>query len=98
MKKTIFDDSMKTFTHACDCYKKTNPMLMRKSFRMEDSYYRKNSPDDEILKLEFGMDSENYVLVVAGIVLGVLLVCKTVSCFRRSAEKRRMKKRYCKQR
>ena len=71
-------------------------MLMRKSFRMEDTYFRKNSPKDDVLRLEFGMDAENYVIIVAGIALGVLVVMKMASVCRSAAMKRRMRKKYCK--
>ena len=91
MKKTIFTDPMRTFTHACDCYKSGNPMCMHKSFRVEDSFFRKNSPKDEVLHVEFGMDAEQYVIVAAAAAVGILLICKAVSAAKRCAQKRRMK-------
>ena len=67
---------------------------MRKSFRMEDKYYRKDTPND-VMKIEFGMDTENYVIVVAAVVIGVIIASKAVKAVRRSSEKRRMKQKLC---
>ena len=91
MKKTIFTDPVRSFTDACDNYKSGNPLLMHKSFRMEDCYYRKNSPKDSVVRVEFGMDSEHYVIAAAAALLGIFVVCKAISSAKRSAEKRRMK-------
>ena len=98
MKKSFIDDTVRTFDRACDSYKRSNPLCVHKSFTMKDEYYRKNRPNDDVLKVEFGVDSENYVIVAAAVVVGVLILCKTVSCMKRSAEKRRIKKHYCKHR
>lgn len=91
MKKTIIKDPLRSFTHVCDKYKSGNPLLMRKSFRMEDCYYRKNSPKDDIVRVEFGMDAENYVIIAAAAALGLILVCKAVSAAKHCAEKRHTK-------
>lgn len=91
MKKTIFSDPVRSFTHACDCYRSGNPMKMHKSFRMEDVYFRKDSPNDEVFRVEFGMDAEQYLIVAAAAALGLVLVCKVVSAAKHSAERKRMK-------
>ena len=94
VKRTFIDDTVKTFDSACDIftrYKKSNPLCTHKSFRMEDEYYRKNKPEDGVLKVEFGVDGESYVIVTAAVVLGVLVVCKAVSMARRARERSQMK-------
>ena len=91
MKKTIFRDPVRKFTHACNSYKSGNPLLMRKSFKMEDSYYRKDSPKDELVRVEFGMEAEQYLIVAAAAAAGLILICKAVSAARKCAERRRMK-------
>ena len=98
MKKTFIDDTLRTFDRAADYYKRSNPLCTHKSFTMKDEYYRKDRPNDDLLTVEFGMDSENYVLVIAAVAVGVIILCKAVSCMKKSAEKRRIKQHYCRHR
>ena len=99
MKNTFIDDTVRTWNRVCDCAGKTNPLCTRKTFRMEDEYFRKNAPDDEKMKFEVAMSAENYVIAVAAVAVGVIVLMKISSCVRRSREKkrieRRMKQKYC---
>lgn len=88
-------NTAEVLSRTIDRCKSDDPLLMRKSIRMEDTFYRKNSPDEDIVKLEFGMEAEHYVIVAAAVALGALVMWKIARAARRSAEKRRIKQKMC---
>lgn len=95
MNQKSIKNTARILSRTIDKCKPADPMLMRKSIRMEDTFYRKNSPNEDIVKLEFGMEAEHYVIVAAAVALGALVMWKIARAARRSAEKRRIRKNMC---
>lgn len=48
-------------------YKKSDPLMMRKSFSVKDVFYRKSKPGKELWRWELSFDCSFYVIVIAAI-------------------------------
>ncbi len=59
-------------------YKRSNPIMLRKSFSMRDAFYRKNSPSKELWHTEVSFDIDQYLVIVAliAILVGLCLICR----------------------
>ena len=60
--------------HSWNAYKKSDPVMVRKSFQMKDVIYRKSSPGRELWHTEFSFDYDFYALIIAA-VLVIIAFC-----------------------
>lgn len=73
-------------------YKKSDPIMLKKTFAMKDVFYRKNSPGHELWHTEVSFDYDFYfVALAAGVAATAILMAFCRMC--RSVRPRRCKKR-----
>ncbi len=73
--------SAKEVSSAWKDYKKGNPLILKKSFSMKDSVCRKNSPSKELWHTEVSFNVDQYLVIVASILLvaWLFIMCRRFS-------------------
>ena len=73
--------------NALNSLKKRDHIVVRKSFTMKDTVYKKNEPDCEMFHSEIAFDHDVYLMVLLLAVTGVITyaaLCRIVKkCYRR---------------
>lgn len=62
-------------SHKIDSLKNPDPLVIRKRIELSDSFYRKGSPEHELMRTEFSCDTEFCLALAVGIAASVVLIC-----------------------
>ncbi len=96
MKNSVIRDTVSDSTASLRriiCREAENPVTVRKKFAMSDCYFRKSSPENELLSYELAFDVEFCFWVLLALGAGILILKKAHDNARiksriKSAEKR----------
>ena len=72
------NDMTKDVEQALKSYKKSDHMMIRKTFQMKDVLYRKSAPSHEVWRSEVAFDV-NFCLLAAGAVLAAVIILGALS-------------------
>ncbi len=74
--KKFTEEAVDGVSSAFARYKKGNPLMVRKKLYVKDVFFRRDDPDEELLKLELSWDMEWYLLLAVGICVFILCMMK----------------------